>query len=584
MIGTLLGARYELIEKIGEGGMAEVYKAKCHLLNRYVAVKILKKEFVNNKDFVNKFQTEAKAAGSLSDNHIVNIYDVGNQDDINYIVMEYVKGKTLKELIKEEGRIEYLKSIDIAIEIAEALDCAHKNNIVHRDIKPHNILITENEKVKVTDFGIARVSNFSTITNTARVVGSAHYFSPEQARGSFVDCRSDLYSLGIIMYEMVTGKVPYDADSPVGVALKHIEGSVVPPIKVNPSIPESLNNLILKCIDKEPIKRYQSAQELINELNNLKNNKNIDIKFNNYDDDYTRVMEPIDVNTNNYNEYENFEDGDEYEEDDYNYEKDNNNTRLKKTRRKKQTKDKKKIAIIAVSILIVVSVVGIIANVFATKKFGNKNVDIPDIIGLDKNQAKRMVEDKGLKFMILSSEESDKPKNEVIYCYPKPGTNVKSDSEIQVKISAGNKNNEVPDLVDMNINLAKQKIIDSGFSIGEIRYTSSENVQKGNVVEQFPTQGKKYKAGYKIDLVVSKSSQDDLIQVPNLYNKTIDEAKSILESLNLKLGSKVEIKTGDKEKDGKIYNQSVPPNKKVEEGTNVSVSYFKYSKEMSGKP
>ncbi|EET86940.1 serine/threonine protein kinase [Clostridium carboxidivorans P7] len=272
MIGTMLGNRYELLEKIGEGGMALVYKAKCHLLNRYVAVKILKEQYSDDKEFVEKFKREATAVASLSDNNIVNIYDVGTQGDINYIVMEYVNGKTLKQIIREQGKIPTAKTANLAIQIARALDCAHRNNIIHRDIKPQNILVTNEGVVKVTDFGIAKASNSVTITNSSKVMGSAHYFSPEQARGSFVDCRTDIYSLGIVIYEMCTGRVPYDADSPVSVALKHIQEPVIPPKQLNENIPDNLNKLILKAVEKEPIKRYQTIKDM---LTDLRKNKKI---------------------------------------------------------------------------------------------------------------------------------------------------------------------------------------------------------------------------------------------------------------------------------------------------------------------
>ncbi|MEG0134306.1 MAG: protein kinase, partial [Clostridium sp.] len=240
MKGIVLGSRYELLEKIGEGGMAEVYKARCNKLNRFVAVKILRKQFANNEEISQKFKKEATAIANLSDTNIVNILDVGTQDDIDYIVMELVNGKTLKEFINFNGSLGYITAIKIALQIAKALDCAHKNNIIHRDIKPQNILITESGDVKVTDFGIAKSTDSSTITNTTSIIGSAHYLSPEQAKGTYVDCRADIYSFGIVLYEMVTGRLPFDGDSPVTVALKHLQENPVAPKEINSSIPDSL--------------------------------------------------------------------------------------------------------------------------------------------------------------------------------------------------------------------------------------------------------------------------------------------------------------------------------------------------------
>ena len=275
MVGEVLGNRYELIEKIGEGGMSVVYKARCNKLNRLVAVKILKKEFCNNEDIVKKFKVEATAIATLSDSNIVNVLDVGTEkDDINYIVMEYVKGKTLKDIILQNGPLSYETTLQVAIQIARALECAHKNGIIHRDVKPQNILVSEDGFVKVTDFGIAKSVDSTTMTNT-KVMGSAHYFSPEQAKGEVVDTRTDLYSFGVVLYEMVTGKLPFEADSPVTIALKHIQEPVVPPKKVNSKVPESLNNLIVKLMSKNPNDRYQSAKELLLDLQRIKDDPNV---------------------------------------------------------------------------------------------------------------------------------------------------------------------------------------------------------------------------------------------------------------------------------------------------------------------
>ena len=300
MIGEVLGNRYEIEEKIGEGGMSIVYKARCNKLNRYVAVKVLKKEMSDNEDIVNKFKREATAIAALSDNNIVNILDVGSQDDVNYIVMEYVKGKTLKELIKQFGKLNYETAITIAIQIAKALECAHKNNIIHRDVKPQNILVTEEGLIKVTDFGIAKSTSSATLTNTTTIMGSAHYFSPEQAKGTLVDNRTDLYSLGVVLYEMVTGKVPFEADSPVTIALKHIQEEVVPPKQINSKIPESLNKLIIKAMEKDPGMRYQNARDIINDLQKIKEDPNAVINnvVENEENEHTIIMGSVNAPDN----------------------------------------------------------------------------------------------------------------------------------------------------------------------------------------------------------------------------------------------------------------------------------------------
>ena len=244
LVGKLLGNRYEIIEKIGNGGMATVYKAKCHVLNRYVAIKILRDEFTTDSEFIKKFNTEAQSAASLTHPNIVSIYDVGNEDNLYYIVMELIQGKTLKDIIMEDGVLSWKWSVNIAIQIASALETAHRNNIIHRDIKPHNIIITEDGMAKVTDFGIAKAVSNSTITAFGTTIGSVHYFSPEHARGGYTDAKSDIYSLGIVMYEMLTGKVPFDADTPVSVALKQVQEEPVEPIKYNENIPIGVNRII----------------------------------------------------------------------------------------------------------------------------------------------------------------------------------------------------------------------------------------------------------------------------------------------------------------------------------------------------
>ncbi|WP_406543470.1 Stk1 family PASTA domain-containing Ser/Thr kinase [Clostridium ljungdahlii] len=431
MIGTMLGNRYELLEKIGEGGMAIVYRAKDHLLSRNVAVKILKEEFSSDGEFVEKFKREAAAAASLSDNNIVNIYDVGTQKDINYIVMECVIGKTLKQVIKEEKKIPPARAVEVAIQIAKALKCAHKNNIIHRDIKPHNILVTEDGIVKVTDFGIAKASDSVTITNSNKIMGSAHYFSPEQAKGSFVDFRTDIYSLGIVMYEMVTGRVPYDAESPVSIALKHIQEPVVPPNQLNENIPDSLNRLILKAVEKEPIRRYQTMEDMLVDLKKIENNQKINLSDDDLSGDMTRIMDPVDVN----NAYKN--------EDDYD---DEVEPARKPVKLNLDPKKKKRILTTAIGVLVVV--IGIISGyIWYNKVYSSGDITVPSIVGMKQDDAKQLVESKKLNFVIGGKEKSDKPEGTVIDCFPKSGTKVKSNSDVRVIISSGSDSLTVPNLV-----------------------------------------------------------------------------------------------------------------------------------------
>lgn len=555
MIGTMLGNRYELLERIGEGGMALVYKAKCHLLDRYVAVKVLKEQFSSDKEFVEKFKREATAAASLSDNNIVNIYDVGTQGDINYIVMEYVKGKTLKEIIKQERRLETSRVANIAIQIGKALECAHRNNIIHRDIKPHNILVTDEGLVKVTDFGIAKASNSVTITNSSKIMGSAHYFSPEQAKGSFVDCRTDIYSLGIVIYEMVTGRVPYDAESPVSVALKHIQEPVLPPKELNGSIPESLNKLILKAVEKEPIKRYQNVKDMLVDLKKIENKQEFNVSTNSFDNDMTRVMDPIVIN------------------DKYDYEEDDG-----RPKSPRGIDSRKRKTIMGVAIAILVIVIGAVSGYFAYSKISAvsaKETTVPSIVGMKQEDAKKAVEDKKLKFVLIGKEKSDKPEGTVLRTYPSEGTKVKVNSDVRVSISGGQDSLEVPNLVGVDLESAKDIIANSGLKLGSVSKSYSNTMAEGLIISQSPEQDSKASTDTKVSLVVSRGPEVKYTTVPDVSGKNIDEAASAIVNAGLKV-SKTIVNTSDKSQDGKVASQSLEPSQQVKEGTTVNLSYYKY--------
>ena len=453
MIGEILGNRYEIEEKIGEGGMSIVYKARCNKLNRYVAVKVLKKEMSDNEDIVNKFKREATAIAALSDNNIVNILDVGSQDDINYIVMEYVKGKTLKELIKQFGKLNYETAITIAIQIAKALECAHKNNIIHRDVKPQNILVTEEGLIKVTDFGIAKSTSSATLTNTTTIMGSAHYFSPEQAKGTLVDNRTDLYSLGVVLYEMVTGKVPFEADSPVTIALKHIQEEVVPPKQINSKIPESLNKLIIKAMEKDPGMRYQNARDIINDLQKIKEDPNavIDNVVENEENEHTIIMGSVNApdNTKSVNkaledEYYEDDEDDEYYDDDYYDEDDDDEEYDGKKKKKKSYKN----LIIGVAVVVGLLLLGVGAFAISGGFSAAKTVKVPDLKGMTLEEAKKAIEDAGLEYVDAGTEKSDEEEGTVIKFDPEAGKEVKKGSEVRVITSAGVTKIKMPNLVE----------------------------------------------------------------------------------------------------------------------------------------
>lgn len=575
MIGTILGSRYQLLQKIGEGGMAVVYKAKCLLLNRYVAVKILKEEYSNNLEFMNKFRKEAAAAASFSANNIVNIYDVGSDNNINYIVMEFVNGKTLKEVIQERGRLNVDDTLNIGIQIAKALECAHKNNIIHRDIKPHNILVTEDGTVKVTDFGIAKAVSSDTITHTSKVIGSAHYFSPEQAKGKIVDYRTDIYSLGIVLYEMITGRVPFDGDSAVSVALKHIQEPVISPRLIIGSIPESLSNLILKATEKEPIRRYQTVTDLLNDLKKIQSNQSFTIVNSREENEFTRVMDPINIKAT----------ADSFEVDKDDDEEDDEPIKIKKSNSKVDNKKKKWIIVSVVVILAIV--LGISAGKLFTSLpavgAAKNEVDVPVITGLAKEQGQKNVEDLGLKFVVLSEEKNDKPKGTIIQVFPNEGSKVKKESEVRVRLSAGPGEEELPDLALLDKNVAQDYIVNLGFMVGKITEENSEEVGQGLVIKSDPGPKSKLKKGDIVNLVISKGSAVKYTKVQDLSNMTVDEASKVLATSGLKLGEATAVLTDDKAKDGKIFNQSLAPGTKVKENETVSVNYYKYQDPDAGK-
>jgi serine/threonine protein kinase len=441
MVGKLLLNRYELLEKIGEGGMGIVYKAKCHLLNRFVAVKILKAELNNDEEFVARFKREGISVAKLSHPNIVNVHDVGTENDINFIVMEYINGKTLKEVIKKDIRLSSDKTLDITLQIAKALECAHKNNIIHRDIKPDNILITEDNVVKVMDFGIAKVSDSQTITNSNKVIGTAHYFSPEQAKGNFVDGRTDIYSLGIVMYEMVTGKVPYNADSAISIAMMHIHEPVIPPKEVILDLPQNINQAILKAVEKEPINRFQTATEMVNILETIKKDPNFNL--NNSVNDATKLIDPIVIVTTVTDEFTTVMNGVKAPEEPI----------IKNDKKvlwgNNGPSKNKRIMIVVISILLVL-IIAVLGKLIsksmgnnssnATTKVGDGRKLVPSFIGKTQEVATQMITDNGFLLGNISSEYSDNTaKGLVISQSPNVNTAYEKDGKVDLIISQGKK-------------------------------------------------------------------------------------------------------------------------------------------------
>ncbi|SFC72543.1 Stk1 family PASTA domain-containing Ser/Thr kinase [Clostridium uliginosum] len=575
MNGIILGNRYELLEKIGEGGMSEVFKARCNKLNRLVAVKILKKEFCNNSEIVQKFKGEATAIATLSDNNIVNILDVGTQEDINYIVMELVQGKTLKDVINSSGKMNYEIAISTAIQIAKALDCAHRNKIIHRDVKPQNILVSENGAIKVTDFGIAKSTSSATITNTSTIMGSAHYLSPEQAKGSFIDCRTDLYSLGVVLYEMVTGALPFEADTAVTIALKHLQEEAVSPKSLNSKIPDSLNKLILKCMEKDPNKRYQSAKEVIKDLQKIKENPNAIIDKV-VDDQHTIIMSAVteeiskqSSKKDSKNEESEFYD-DDYDDEEYDY--DDEEAPKKSVNNKKAMK-----LIIAIGgvVLLIALVVGIV-TFFSATGIG-KEVEIPDIVGSTIEDAKTKLTNIDLVLVEAGTDKSDKPEGTILEIDPKAGTKVKTKSKVRVIVSSGETKLKMPDLREDDLDTAKKKLESLKLKIDSSTEEYNDDISKGQIIKQQPNADAEITTSTKITVVVSKGPQIRLSTVPNVTGLSSDEAKTGLEKARLRV-STVEKVTENEAEDGKVLAQSIDGNSKVEQGTTVNITVGKYVK------
>ena len=585
MIGKILGNRYELLQCVGEGGMSFVYKARCRKLNRFVAVKILKDEFKNNEEIVRRFKKEATAIANLSNPNVVNVLDVGTQDDINYIVMEYVEGKTLKDIIKEKGALPYEVAISIGIKVAKALECAHKSGIIHRDVKPQNILVTEEGVVKVTDFGIAKSMDSSTIAHTNSVMGSAHYFSPEQAKGTYTDYRTDLYSLGIVLYEMVTGVVPFNGDSPVTVAVKHIQEKAIPPKNINQNIPNSLNDLIMKAMEKDPVNRYQTAKEIIGDLEKIKKDPNVTISSKSAEDEdqFTRVMSPVVVpntETNNSEPDEDDEDDDEYyedDEDDEDEDEEENNIQTKPQKAINKKKKKSPILIIIATILVVA--LGITLGFLGMKKFmeGGKDVKIPNVVGEKVEDAKSKLEGLGLKVLEVT-EESDQEKGIVLKVDPNVDSTVKSGSEVKLTVSGGEGQIKVPNFAEMNLDSVKRTLKSLGLELGTVDEEYSDSVPRGEVISQSPNANESVDKGSKVNVTISKGKEikTTTLNIPDVSGKSVDEAKSILANAGVEANAVKGEAAKSEEEAGKVYSQSQSGSITLKEGEKITITINYY--------
>lgn len=599
--GMFLADRYEIIEQIGTGGMADVYKAKCHKLNRYVAIKVMKSEFSQDKTFVSKFWAEAQSAAGLVNPNVVNVYDVGVENGIYYIVMELVEGITLKKYIEKRGKLPYKEAVSIAIQVANGMDAAHQHNIVHRDIKPQNIIISKEGKVKVTDFGIAKVASSATI-NTSASMGSVHYISPEQARGGYSDERSDIYSLGITIFEMLTGTVPFDGDSAVAVAVQHIQDSIPAPPQLVEGIPVSVDKIVLKCTQKKTDRRYQSASELIADLK--KSLVMPDEDFVNLGSVYDGAMaKPYDTDSETKDEPD--DDDDELltegakldadnESDDELLDSDSDDDDIDDERNDKLELVMKCIGIgIAVIILMITIfvVIKLVGNGKSTAKnnrasveettaslSNNKNssdmVEVPNVVGMTKEDAIKALNKLGLGYKAVTQSSDTVAEDCVISQGNVGGSKVEKNSQIVLTISSGKENKEVsvPNVKGRSEQEARE-LIEAANLVASVDYEYSDTVDAGNVIKYSPSGS--VSEGSTVTISVSRGKKVTNVTVPNVLGMSESLASQTLDSANLKVTVKYE--TSSKAEYGTVTSQTpYSAGDSVPSGTTITIYVSHY--------
>ena len=562
--GRLLGNRYEIIEKIGSGGMATVYKAKCHVLNRYVAIKILRDEFTTDEEFIKRFEVEAQSAASITHPNIVSVYDVGVDGNLYYIVMELIKGKTLKEIITEEkGPLPWKWSVNIASQIASALETAHKNHIIHRDIKPHNIIITEDGVAKVTDFGIAKAVSNSTITAFGTTIGSVHYFSPEHARGGFTDEKSDLYSLGVVMYEMLTGKVPFDADTAVSIALKHMQEEAKPPIELNPNIPSAVNDIIMKALRKDTNLRYQNATAMLLDLKRALKEPNGDFVDNNdYQDFPTQRISTIGL-------------------DEERSTKSTNAKNNKKPNKFAQfIKNHKVLSSIVGLILLFVITLGLTIGISNARR--PKEVAIPNLVGKTVDEAKQILTENKLNYVEDSSEyNTTYPAGQIISQTPNfvDGRKIKQNTDVKVVVSLGTETTTVPKLKGLTKDEAEDAAKSSKIKL-EFVDEISKTVEAGVIIKQEKDEGETVNAGDTVKVYVSIGTGIKQVAVVSVFMKDEETAKQTLQDLGLVVN--VEYDEDKTKTNGVVLKQSIESGKTVDEGSTITITVNKLAELKTG--
>ena len=607
--GVFLGKRYEILGRIGSGGMADVYKGKDHKLNRFVAIKVLKSTYRSDETFIKKFLSEAQAAAGLMHPNVVNVYDVGQDRGLYYMVMELVEGITLKDYIEKKGKLSAKETISISIQMVTGIQAAHNCHIIHRDIKPQNIIISKDGKVKVTDFGIARATT-STATQavTTTVMGSVHYTSPEQARGGFSDIRSDIYSLGITMFEMITGELPFDGETTVSIAIKHLQEDIAAPSELVPDIPYSLERIILKCTQKSSDRRYQNMGELISDLKRSLVDPEGDFvtiaPFASVadtvaitPDELERIQKEAAYDDDGeYDEYddEDYDDDDEYDEeddeydeyDDEDYEKGKRGSKKKDSEVNPKMAKLMKILTAVVAAIIVFILVFTVGKATGLLKFNSKNVETtdnkkvetPNFEGKTLEEAKALAKKKGLTLEVVKEATSTKyEKGIVSKQMTGKGTSVKKGTKIQVWVSTGLEGEEItiPDVSGMSEDDAKQKLIDKGFKEANISVEEqeSDNVDAGLVISTTPEANSKATEDTKITIYVSTGAEK--VTVPNLVGKSQEDAESALSAVGLSGSASEEYSDTEA---GKVIRQDIDSGEKVDKGTTVSYVVSKGAK------